>query len=163
MPTTGQLTFCNKILGNQRGPVGYYCTSPKNRHVSMKNITVALLTATLIGGSMLATSADARGGGHRYHGHNYHRSHVGIFVGAPLFFAPFYYPRYYYYPPAVAVPGVASAPVYIEQPAGEFASPSVTDSGAYWYYCRDSQTYYPYVQQCASAWERVVPNSAPPR
>ena len=35
-------------------------------------------------------------------------------------------------------------------------------AGNYWYYCRDSQTYYPYVQECASPWDRVAPNSAPP-
>jgi hypothetical protein len=139
----------------------------------MKTTTAALLFAALIGGSVLATSADARGGHGGRGGHfgHHHGARVGVFVGAPLFFSPFYYPpayyppvypRYYYYPSAVA--GPASAPVYIEQSAGEGVPPAAAaEGGGYWYYCRDSQTYYPYVQQCASAWERVVPNSAPPR
>lgn len=39
----------------------------------------------------------------------------------------------------VAPPVAASAP----------AAPS------YWYYCRESRSYYPYVSQCASAWQPV--------
>jgi hypothetical protein len=118
----------------------------------MKTAKIALLFAALVGSSMIATSANAQ---HRYH----HHSGVGIYFGAPLFYAPYaYYPRYYY-PPAVVVAAPAQAPVYIEQSAA--AAPSQA-SGAYWYYCRDSQTYYPYVKQCASPWQQVVPNSAPP-
>jgi hypothetical protein len=94
-----------------------------------------------------------------------------VFLGVSPFYSPFYYPYpgYYYppayYPPVVAAP-VAAAPVYLEQPMlGEPGPPALgvpRASGAYWYYCRDTQTYYPYVQQCASPWERVAPNSAPP-
>jgi hypothetical protein len=39
------------------------------------------------------------------------------------------------------------------------ASPQ--DDG-YWYYCTDSQSYYPYVTTCASQWERVLPNATTP-
>ena len=31
----------------------------------------------------------------------------------------------------------------------------------WWYYCPDSQTFYPHVQQCASEWQRVLPQPAP--
>ena len=137
----------------------------------MKKTTAALVFAALLGGSLITASANAAGGGHFHGGHGGHfhgAGRVGVFVGVapPLFYSPFYYPRYYY-PPAVVVPGpVASAPAYIEQPAlGEAGPPPVgvpAATGAYWYYCRDSQTYYPYVQECASPWDRVAPNSAPP-
>ena len=124
----------------------------------MKSTKVAILLAAIIAGSLVATSVDARGGHFRHH----HRSHVGIWFGVPgpfFYPSPYYYPRYYY--PPVVVPAPVAPPVYIERPAVDSAPPTES-SAAYWYYCRDTQTYYPYVQQCASPWERVVPNSAPP-
>jgi hypothetical protein len=131
--------------------------------------TVLLAVATLA--ALLAASvADARGRHHHHHGS---RVGVGVFFGAPLY--PYYYPRAYYppayyppsyayYPPTVVVPAPASPPVYIEQNAPAAAAPSGPSqaAGSYWYYCRDSQAYYPYVQQCASPWQQVVPQSGPP-
>jgi hypothetical protein len=32
---------------------------------------------------------------------------------------------------------------------------------SYWYYCQDTQAYYPYVKECPSGWLTVAP-SAPP-
>lgn len=131
----------------------------------MNRFKAALLLAAVVSGSVLAGTGDAHGRG---------RAHVGIWFGvpAPLFVAPYhYYPHYYpyyypryYYPAPVVVPAPAAPPVYIEQSPPAAAAPSspTQGSGAYWYYCRDSQTYYPYVQQCASPWQQVVPQSAPP-
>lgn len=112
----------------------------------MKRLDAVLLSAALLVSVIASTSAFARGGGHHYHGR------IGVFIGAPLVFAPWYYPYRYYYPPTVVVP--AAPPVYIEQ--GQVASP-VQPSQAYWYYCPESNTYYPYVNQCAVPWQRVVP------
>ena len=130
----------------------------------MDKMKAAMLAIALVSAAMVSTAADARGG---YRG-GYHRHHHGgasvgfFFAPAPLFY-PYYYPRYYG-PPAVLLPA-PSAPVYIEQsqqsPAPVVSSPAQA-SGAYWYFCRDTQTYYPYVQQCATPWEQVVPQSAPP-
>lgn len=80
-----------------------------------------------------------------------HGVRFGFHFGAPLWYpAPYYYPPpVYYYPPPVAA---APAPVYIEQ--GRTPAPP---SEHYWYFCPDSKTYYPYVQNCASAWQRVSP------
>ena len=123
----------------------------------MNIIKAAVVMAALLGSSLLATDADA----HRYR----HRSSVGIYFGVPgpYYYYPrhYYYPRYYY-PPSVYYAPAPSAPVYIEQsPPAAPPAPSSSSAGAYWYYCRDSQTYYPYVQQCASPWQQVVPNSDP--
>lgn len=88
--------------------------------------------------------------GHAYSGVRTHARHVapprhfvrgarvGVFIGAPLY-APFYYPApsYYYSPP----------PVYIEQ----------APTPGYWYFCPESNTYYPYVQECAGGWQPVLP------
>jgi hypothetical protein len=77
----------------------------------------------------------------------------GVNIGFPLFFPGWYYPPppYYYPPPVVAMP--SSPPVYIERSDAQ-AAPT---SEAYWYYCADSQTYYPYVKECPSPWQRVSP------
>jgi hypothetical protein len=122
--------------------------------------TVLLLVTAVTFGTLLTSSAYAQ---HR------HRSHVGIWFGvpAPIYYPYGYYPRYYYpppyYPPAYyAAPG-PSYPTYIEQSPSAAAAPAPSQaSSAYWYYCPDSKTYYPYVQQCASQWQQVVPQSGPP-
>ena len=63
---------------------------------------------------------------------------VGVFIGAPLY-APFFYPApSYYYSPA---------PVYIEQ----------APTPAYWYFCPETNAYYPYVQECPGGWQPVLP------
>jgi hypothetical protein len=121
-----------------------------------------LLFVAIVLGLTAAADADANGGHFRGHGH---RSGVSLWFGVPGPFwypPPYYYSPRYYYPPAVVVPAPVAPPVYVERsPAGDTAAPAESPA-AYWYYCRDSQTYYPYVQQCASPWERVAPNSAPP-
>lgn len=119
-----------------------------------------LLTAVVLG---FTAAADAYANGRHFRHHHHPRSSVSLWFGVPgpfFYPSPYYYPRYYY-PPAVVVPAPVSPPVYVERPAVDSA-PSAESATAYWYYCRDSQTYYPYVQQCASPWERVVPNSVPP-
>jgi hypothetical protein len=131
----------------------------------MYTFKTALISIAALCAVAAAAAADARG---PYH----HRSRVGVgvFIGAPLY--PYYYPRYYYppayypgpyayYPPTVVAP--TAPPVYIEQnPAASAPSAPSQASGAYWYYCRDSQAYYPYVQQCASPWQQVTPQAGPP-
>lgn len=125
-----------------------------------KTLTIVALAAACIAA---ASPADAR----RYH----HRSGIalGIMIGAPLaysyahsrpyyrsyhrpYYGPYYGAPYYSYPPVVVAP--AAPPVYIErQPAPQVQSPAA----GYWHYCADSNSYYPYVQQCASQWQLVSP------
>src|SRR6267142_711363 len=77
-------------------------------------------------------------GGQHFDGHHFGSR---IIIGGPVF-VPFDYPPppdYYYAPPPVAQ--------YVEpNPAPPAPQPS-------WFYCPDSMTYYPYVQQCASGWQ----------
>jgi hypothetical protein len=127
----------------------------------MNSAKFIFVIAAIVLGPLAAADADARNGHFRHHHH--HRSHVGVWFTAPgpFFYPPaYYYPRYYY-PPAVVMPAPVSSPLYVERPATESVAPAESSAG-YWYYCRDTQTYYPYVQQCASPWERVVPSSGPP-
>lgn len=95
----------------------------------------------------------------QHHRHSHGRAHVGVTIGAPLFWPyyagqPHYYPYYpypypypYSYPAVVAAP--AEPPVYIEQ------TPQPPQQ--YWYFCNNPQGYYPYVKQCSSGWQQVLP------
>lgn len=86
----------------------------------------------------------------------------GFAFGGPLYYGPRYYAPYYspyyYYPPYPAVVGVPYSPpaptTYIERDAVQSAP--VRPAG-YWYYCADSQGYYPYVKECAGGWQQVSP------
>jgi hypothetical protein len=109
----------------------------------MRKLNAALLAMALVG-MVASVPALAHGGKHR--------ARVGVFIGAPVVFAPWYYPSYrYYHPPVVVAPPAPVVYVERDQP------PPVQRSDAYWYYCPDSQTYYPYVQRCDVPWQRVLP------
>jgi hypothetical protein len=107
----------------------------------MKWIKSALLLVILFG-ALASESAWADRG---HHGGGRGRAHVGVFIGAPLFWP--YYPQPYYYPPVVVAP--SSPPVYIEQ--------EPLSAQQYWYFCNSPQGYYPYVKQCPSGWQPVTP------
>lgn len=88
-----------------------------------------------------------------------HGARVGVVIGGPVwrsYWGPawWYPPPYYYGPPAViAVP--VEPPQYIER---ETYAPPGTEEG-YWYFCRPTKTYYPYVKTCAEAWQTVTPQA----
>lgn len=109
-----------------------------------------------------------------------HAAHVGVYVGAGV---PYYYPvapmPYYYGPPPVVVaPPPPQAPDYIEQGQAQAAAPQMDTQGPAnapggaagsdqegnsdtWYYCDDSQTYFPYVKECSSGWRAVPAQQGP--
>ena len=143
------LTFCNKFEGTN---IAYSATIAIRLFPGreMKTVKLAVFLMAVLVGSAVAGSADARHFRHHHHHHGGGGVRFGVFIGAPIATYPRYYypPAYYpYYAPTVVVP---SAPVYVEQ---SVAAPAQNA----WYYCRDSQTYYPYVQQCATPWQQVTP------
>ena len=88
--------------------------------------------------------------GHRFF---FHHGFIGprVFIGPQLYWS---YPPYYsypYYPP----------PVVVEPPPQVYVQPQAPEQ-YYWYYCENSKTYYPYVQQCPGGWIQVLPRTAPP-
>ena len=132
-------------------------------------VALAVTAAAMVSAPVLAAHGGGHGGGGGWHGGGWHggwHGHgsvgLGFYVGGPWYwYPPYYYPPYYYsyppyYPPAVGVP--ASPPVYVEQGQAEpgSAGPS-SPAQAYWYYCTESQAYYPYVKECAGQWQRVPP------
>ncbi len=118
---------------------------------------------------MVSAEADARGhasGARGHHSgarsHNFHRSsRVGVFVGAPVIVSPgWYYPGpYYVYGPYYSpfAQDQAQPMVYVEQQTSVGAVPPEPQAQPYWYYCQDLKTYYPYVQDCTTPWQLVVP------
>jgi hypothetical protein len=109
------------------------------------------------GGGRNGGHANHSGGGHGNHGghhgsgHHHHRGGfvAGVFIGGALW--PWWYPAPYDI--------VYDAPIWLPPPAIDPADPGLQQGAAeyWWYFCPDSQIYYPYVQQCASEWQRVQP------
>ena len=121
---------------------------------------LAAVATALTSGAALARGGHGGHGGH-HHGHGGHH-HSGVSLGfvfggplwypAPAYAYPYAYPYgySYSYPPAVAV---NPAPrVYIERDQEVIAR---TSAPGYWYYCRESNVYYPHAKECAGPWERV--------
>jgi len=57
-------------------------------------------------------------------------------------------------------PGIVEAPT-----APELAPPlpaaAANSPGSWWYWCAPAQGYYPYVERCPEAWQRVTPQVPP--
>jgi hypothetical protein len=117
----------------------------------MKRV-ILLLALAALSGSALAH------GGHR----GGPRVSFGFHFGVPLYSpwypayypAPYYSPYYspyspYYYPVAPVVVQPPAPPVYVER------SDVVPEGSGTWYFCRESNSYYPYVKQCPGGWTRV--------
>jgi hypothetical protein len=101
----------------------------------------------LLLGALLAAAGSSSAWAHGHgHGHGHWNGNVGVYFGVPLA-SPFYYPApVYYYPQTVVVERPPTN--YIER------SPSPPPPG-YWYWCPDSQAYYPQVQNCPTPWQQV--------
>lgn len=122
-------------------------------------------------GALASATAMAQHHGHR---HGYGGGvRLGISLGFPIY-GPGYYPASYYaYPAPVytypariyaypapaysypgAVIGLSSPPVYVEQSVARTA-PAPSQAQGDWYYCPASKSYYPYINECPSGWQRV--------
>jgi len=99
-----------------------------------------------------------RGGYPRWGGYGWGYG-FGIGFVDPFWWDPWYAPVYaggynYGYVPLPYPDDTDQAPPLVAPPAAQ--------QPFYWYYCAESKSYYPYVGQCPSAWQRVTPPSAPP-
>jgi hypothetical protein len=106
---------------------------------------IVIVAAALCASAASAPAFADHGHGH-WHGHS--RVHFGLYFGGPLYWDPYYS----YYPSAVVVP--QSPPVYVERGDQSAQAP---ESRGWWYFCRASNAYYPYVKHCPAGWERVSP------
>ena len=115
----------------------------------LKRMKYSLLIVLLVIGSIGNAWADRPHRPQRHHS----SSHFGIYFGPA--WGPAYYPGpfspYYYRSSPPIVIERAPPPIYVER-----AEPAPAPN-AYWYYCRASKAYYPYVGECPSGWQRVLP------
>jgi hypothetical protein len=101
---------------------------------------------------------------------------VGVYVGpgpywGPAYPRPYYYPRPFYpgpyfpgpylygdpfYSPAPVVVVPPEPSVYIEQ-SDSAVERVQSPAQQYWYFCRGSNRYYPYVKECPGGWQTVLP------
>ena len=143
-------------------------STPMNKHMKTstpKRIGTTLAAALLLAGAAASAPAMAQ---HRFHG----GPRIGVYIGAPLlayslyrpyYYAPYYYPAYY--PPVVVAP--SAPPTYVEQVPPQQSQaypqsqpyPQSQAPAAAWYYCAESQAYYPYVKQCPAGWQQVAPQT----
>lgn len=136
-----------------------------------KTIVSTAVTILLVAASLPADAGGRHGGGHSH-------ARVGVYIGAPVVFGswwgvprPYYYSPYYYAPAPVVVVreplvfyddrGNPVPPAQAQAPAQSSQAPQSGSSAPTWFFCADSQTYYPYVQTCASPWQRVIPHPPP--
>jgi hypothetical protein len=95
------------------------------------------------------------GGG--FHGHGF--VHTRIFIGGgfgwwgwPGWWGPGWWGAPY--------PYYATSPAVVQQAPPAYSPAPQPEQ--YWYYCQESQAYYPYVKQCPQGWMKVVPQAQPP-
>ena len=116
---------------------------------------IILLIASLLFMSSLPTTSFA----HSFSHHSQFRPHGGV----SFYYGPsWYYPPTFYYPPYGPAPIIVQRPaaptVYIERNIAPIDQDTTTSQQSnYWYFCASSNTYYPYVRECAEPWQRVSP------
>ncbi len=76
-------------------------------------------------------------------------------------------PKVHYWPRPVAIAPyvyyrIPSVIVIEKGPACLPPPPPNHVQESYWYYCPDSQAYYPYVKTCPGGWLKVLPQTVPP-
>lgn len=107
--------------------------------------------------------------GHWRHGHWHHDWHDGQLgwwwvVGSTWYLYPTPLQPYTDdYVPPVVVQNPSPVVVVPQQPAAAAPPSAPAPTEQYWYYCKPSKTYYPYVRTCPSGWTRVpvTPPGAP--
>jgi|SRR5579872_2484843 len=145
-----------------------------------KRLKLAISLAPLVGvlafAAPLAAAPQSSGqhhfdGGHGDFHHDHDRHDFGRFGGGFGFWDPwwgwgpadywgdpyaYYYPYpYAYYPPYpvnYAPPGYGAPPPQGSAPAQATVAPPPQ----YWYFCDNPHGYYPYVQNCSTAWKQVA-------
>ena len=79
---------------------------------------------------------------------------LGLVLGIYELSRPSYASPYYSQPPVIIH---QQAPNVYVQPAPQYAPAPPAPESNYWYFCRESNGYYPYVKQCPQGWMKVVP------
>jgi hypothetical protein len=162
------------------------CTMTK----SFSTVLAALALTAMLGTVATPALADSwghgghgggRGGGHGYGGHGYggygrggyygYGLGLGLGLGYGLGYYGYGYPWDYGYGYGGYGYGAYGYPYgspYDYSAAGPPAQPQLAPpqpapaAQSFWYFCRSSNAYYPYVSSCREAWQRV-PMTPPPQ
>lgn len=137
----------------------------------MKNRSLVLIVGLIVITAILISGAPVMAGGGHGGGWGWGYFGLGLATGAllsyPYYYQPYYpyYPYYSYYPYAYA-PAYRTSPTVIyreREPAYAEPDRARYSSRNTWYYCKESNAYYPYVRNCPGGWEKVptVPPSEP--
>lgn len=119
---------------------------------------IAAVLAALLALAVASGAQAQRWGQGRSHGHSHSRVVIGLGVPFGWGYWPYWhYPAPYGYYPRAAAP--ADPVIYVER--GDADPEPARDPSQYWYFCRDSKTYFPYVKECPTPWQRVEPHSPP--
>jgi len=123
-------------------------------------VLVAVLTLAMAGESALAHGSRGSHGGKGGHsgrsshaGGTHHHARVGVAIATPVWGA-WYSPPWGY---TVDTPEWSAPVEYIEKDSG---SSVPARPPAYWYYCPDSQGFYPEITECPAGWQELL--SPPP-
>jgi hypothetical protein len=114
----------------------------------MKFVEVAACACAVMALGAVSPDADAKGGRggragahHSHHSHHHHGGHAFAYRGSFVASTFVVWPRADYWPDYAP----AAAPVV-----------------EYWYYCQPYAAYYPYVQECPTEWQPVLPSAPSP-
>ena len=108
-------------------------------------------------------------GASRPYYYNYYNHYSPAVVVVPRLPLVFYDERGRPVPNDVIAPVTTGAPLVfydqygrpVSQEAQASAQPQPASATPTWLFCAESQSYYPYVQSCASSWQRVMPFPPP--
>ncbi len=139
----------------------------------MKNRSLVLIVGLIVITAILISGAPVMAGGGHGGGWGWGYFGLGLATGALLSYPYYYQPYYPYYPypyypsyPYAYAPAYSPSPTVIyreREPAYAEPDRARYSSRNTWYYCKESNAYYPYVRICPGGWEKVptVPPSEP--
>ena len=129
----------------------------------MKKVIVIVIVGLFLFLGICSTAFCGPRGGHGG-GHGHHFGGPRVFIGGYLgypFYDPFWYYPYYgrYYYPYYYPYGYSYSYPYQDEPDADAEPPvsSELEQKYYWYYCKDTQSYYPYVTSCPGGGTKVEP------
>jgi len=138
-------------------------TPPSQPGMTMHKFFPLLMAAFLTTASIAIAREPVRLHTHGPVRHQTHsRVYFGLGIGTGFYPGYWYGPPYYYGAPYYAAPVYTSPPVVIQQQPPVYVEQSPPPVPGYWYYCAPSKSYYPYVNDCPEAWQRVSPLPPPP-
>ena len=125
----------------------------------MKRIFFILLAVMVLSLGNSVSGQAAHGG---WDGHGGRGWHGGWGWGADLWLGPWWGPWWGPYPYAYPYSYPYYSPPATIQSEPELTLQAQPETQHYWYFCKVSNAYYPYVKKCPGGWMKVVPSPTPP-